>query len=52
MLPLRPIRRNHTLGRRHFPIAFEICWYCQAGIIRSGSKWSTYYCGECRGRFR
>lgn len=31
-----------------FPTPFEICWYCQAEIIRSGSRWSTYYCENCR----
>jgi hypothetical protein len=31
-----------------FPTPFEICWCCQAEIIRSGSKWSTYDCEHCR----
>jgi hypothetical protein len=31
-----------------FPTPFEVCWYCQVEIIRSGSKWSTYFCEECR----
>jgi hypothetical protein len=31
-----------------FPTPFEICWYCQAEIVHSGSRWSTYYCENCR----
>jgi hypothetical protein len=31
-----------------FPTPFETCWFCQAEIIRSGSRWSTYYCETCR----
>lgn len=27
---------------------FAICSYCQANLIVWGSKWSTYYCEECR----
>lgn len=27
---------------------FEICWYCQAEVIASGSRWSTFYCEPCR----
>jgi len=27
---------------------FEACWYCQAEIIQSGSRWSTFYCDKCR----
>lgn len=39
-----------TSGGFDFPTPFEICWYCQAEIIRSGSKWATYYCDDCRPR--
>ena len=41
-----------TTGGFDFPTPFEICWYCQAEIIRSGSTWATYYCDECRPRVR
>ena len=27
---------------------FEICRYCQAEVITSGSRWSTFYCEHCR----
>ena len=26
---------------------FEICWYCQAEVISSGSRWSTFFCDAC-----
>ena len=29
-------------------IGFEICRYCQAEVITSGSRWSTFYCDYCR----
>lgn len=29
---------------------FEICWYCQSSIIRSGSRWASYCCDACRPR--
>jgi hypothetical protein len=31
-----------------FDTPFEICYYCQATIVRSGSRWSTFYCDFCR----
>lgn len=31
-----------------FDTPFEICYYCQATIVRSGSRWSTFYCELCR----
>lgn len=31
-----------------FDSGFEICWYCQAELIASGSRWSTFYCEQCR----
>lgn len=34
--------------RDDFESGFEICWYCQAELIFSGSRWSTYYCEYCR----
>jgi hypothetical protein len=27
---------------------FEICYYCQAELIHSRSRWSTFYCEYCR----
>jgi hypothetical protein len=27
---------------------FEMCRYCQAEVIASGSRWSTFYCEHCR----
>jgi len=37
-----------TRGGSDFPTPFEVCWYCQAEIIPSGTRWSTYYCAGCR----
>jgi hypothetical protein len=31
-----------------FDTGFEICYYCQAELIPSGSRWSTFYCEYCR----
>ena len=31
-----------------FPTPFEICWYCQTEVIRSGSRFATYSCDSCR----
>ena len=31
-----------------FPTPLEICWYCQARIIGSGSRWSVFFCDGCR----
>ena len=27
---------------------FEICRYCQAEVISTGSRWSTFFCEHCR----
>lgn len=41
-----PHHRASTPGLHGAP--FAICSYCQANLIRSGSRWSTYYCEQCR----
>jgi len=30
----------------------DLCWCCQIELIPSGSKWSLFYCEECRQRVR
>jgi len=30
----------------------DLCWCCQVELIPSGSKWSSFYCGDCRQRIR
>jgi hypothetical protein len=42
------LRAPRALAGGRFPTPFEICWYRQAEIIPSGSKWSTYDCERCR----
>lgn len=41
-----PHHRSSTPGLHG--AAFAICSYCQVNLITSGSRWSTYYCEECR----
>ena len=31
-----------------FPLPFHICLYCGTEIVRSGSRWSTFFCEACR----
>ena len=31
-----------------FPLPFHICLYCGLEVVSSGSRWSTYYCDDCR----
>jgi hypothetical protein len=38
----------HVFTGGDFPTPFEVCWYCQARVIRSGSRWSTFFCAKCR----
>ena len=35
-------------GGGDFPLPFHICLFCGLEIVRSGSRWSTFYCGDCR----
>ena len=38
----RSIKVHEPFFGGDFPTPFEICWYCHAEIIHSGSRWSTY----------
>ena len=31
---------------------FDLCWCCLLELIPSGSKWSSFYCEDCRQRVR
>ena len=31
-----------------FPLPFHICLYCGTEVVSSGSRWSTFYCDDCR----
>lgn len=37
-------------GRLDFPRLIEICYCCGATLIRSGSRWSSFFCRTCRPR--
>jgi len=46
-------RRRHDRPRweRHdFNCVAELCWCCASTVIPSGSRWSSYFCDECRPR--
>ena len=31
-----------------FNVSFELCYFCAAEAIPSGSRWSSFYCDGCR----
>jgi hypothetical protein len=49
--------RCHRAGEQRWPDHdyneyFDLCWCCLLEAIPSGSKWSSFYCDECRQRVR
>ncbi len=38
--------------RGDYPVAVELCYCCAAELIPSGTRWSSFYCDECRARVR
>ena len=49
--------RCHRQGQERWPDHdfneyADLCWCCRVELIPSGSKWSSFYCDECRYRVR
>jgi hypothetical protein len=43
-------RRDEPWERCDFNCVAELCWCCASAVIPSGSRWSSYFCDECRPR--